>query len=90
MIHLIDPRHATPMYLLTEWPLKTRCHREERAYRWISDRNMHDAHLVAVREESGLWRILKGPDTPPEHPVRRATLERMVLEVLAGVDEVKP
>lgn len=81
MIHIIDPRTQSPLPDLTLWAGKRR--RALLPIRWINDRNLFSAQLVALREPSGLYRIIKARwHRMPKQPVRRATLKGMVTETM--------
>ncbi len=84
MIHIIDPRTQAPLRDFHELPSSTNCWRYTRHHgRWINDHNLHCADLVAVRESTGLYLILKWRfDTPPARPVRRKTLDRYIAQSL--------
>ncbi len=84
MIHIIDPRTQTPLpdLFIVGSPMNS-WETKRQSQRYLADRNLHCADLVAVRESTGLYSILKWRyDTPPSHPVRRKTLDRYIAESL--------
>ncbi len=84
MIHIIDPRSQTPLpdLFITGGPHNSWTS-ERRPQRYLADRNMHCADLVAVRESTGLYRVLKVRDGVfPKRPIRRKTLQRYIDQAL--------
>ncbi len=78
MIHIIDPRTQVPMPDL--W-LDGR--RPKLPVRYMNDRNLFCAELVAIRQPTGLYAVIKSRYTPvPRRLVRRKTLQRYIDQVL--------
>lgn len=84
MIHIIDPRTQSPMPDLVVWPNPFNGHKGEvRRQRYLADRHLHCADLVAIREQTGLYRVVKATKVPlPQRPVRLKTLQRYVEKTL--------
>ncbi len=84
MIHIIDPRTQSPLPDFHEMPASTNSWTYMRHRgRWINDRNMHSAELVAIRTPKGLYQVLKWRyDKEPVRPIRRKTLQRYIDQAL--------
>ncbi len=88
MIHIIDPRTQSPLPYLS-FENRPKSARTVITARYINDRNLFCADLVAIRTAKGLYRILKSHDSSLGYSayagrtVRRATLNRYIAEVLA-------
>lgn len=81
MIHIIDPRTQSP---LQDFYYVDRGRVAKSPRRWINDRNMFCADLVAVRLSTGLYSVLKLRTAPlPVRPIRRKTLQRYIDQVLS-------
>ncbi len=85
MIHIIDPRAQDPLRDLTVWVTRRggRAHfRRVGVPRYVHDRNLFAAHLVAIRQPTGLYRVIKYRGGLPRTHVRRATLQRYIDRIL--------
>lgn len=83
MIHIIDPRINSPLLDLSPRVQKSR------KARYLADRAMHEALLVAVREPSGRYRALKTRfHSLPAKPITRTRLLRMIEETMERADSL--
>lgn len=77
MIHIIDPQTQSLLLEPRVWGQKSKT-----PVRYIHDRNLICAELVAIREPSGLYRVIKCRWGNPPRLIRRKTLQRYIDETL--------